>query len=52
MDYLLSAYLPTDDTCFCVFRADTIEAVRAVNLESGFAFDRITGTVLLVPGPR
>lgn len=49
VEYLLSAYLPTDDTCFCVFRAASVEAVRAVNLAGRFAYDRISGTVLLVP---
>jgi hypothetical protein len=52
VDYLLSAYLPADDTCFCVFRAASVEAVRAVNVAGRFAFDRISGTVLLVPGTR
>ena len=32
VEYVLSAYLPGDDTCFCVFRAESVEAVRAVNL--------------------
>jgi hypothetical protein len=45
--YLYSAYLPTEDTCFCLFRAPSAEAVRAINDEGGFAFDRIIDTVLL-----
>jgi hypothetical protein len=45
--YLYSAYLPTEDTCFCLFRAPSPEAVRAVNDRAGFALDRIIGAVLL-----
>jgi hypothetical protein len=48
--YLQSAYLPTEDTCFCLFRAPSAEAVRAVNREAGFALDRITEAVLLTSG--
>jgi hypothetical protein len=29
--YLYSAYLPAEDTCFCLFRAPSSDAVRAVN---------------------
>jgi len=47
--YLLSAYLPAEDTCFCLFRAATQEAVRALNDEASFAFDRISAAVLLYP---
>jgi hypothetical protein len=46
--YLQSAYLPTEDTCFCLFRAPSAEAVRAVNREAGFALDRITEAVLVL----
>jgi hypothetical protein len=46
--YLYSAYLPSDDTCFCLFRAESPDAVRAVNLEAGFDLDRITAAVLLL----
>jgi hypothetical protein len=49
VQYLHSAYLPTEDTCFCLFRAATAEAVRALNDEAGFALDRITAAVLLYP---
>jgi hypothetical protein len=47
--YLHSAYLPTEDTCFCLFRATTADAVRALNDEAGFALDRITAAILLYP---
>lgn len=41
--YLYSTYLPSEDTCFCLFEAVTSEAVQAVNATAGFAIDRITG---------
>jgi hypothetical protein len=47
VQYLHSAYLPTEDTCFCLFRAPSSDAVRAVNGEGHFALDRITDAVLL-----
>ena len=50
VQYLNSAYLPTEDTCFCLFRAPSAAAVRAVNREGGFALDRITAAVLVHPG--
>jgi|ERR1022692_1183299 hypothetical protein len=49
VQYLYSAYLPTEDTCFCLFRASTAEAVSALNSEADFALDRITAAVLLYP---
>jgi hypothetical protein len=48
--YLLSAYLPSEDTCFCLFRAGSPGAVRAINDRAQFAFDRLTDAVLMV-GP-
>jgi Protein of unknown function (DUF4242) len=47
--YLHSTYLPAENTCFCVFRAATADAVRAVNEQADFALDRITDAVLLHP---
>lgn len=50
--YMHSAYLPSEDTCFCLFRAATADAVRALNAEAEFALDRITAAILLHPsGP-
>ncbi len=46
--YLYSAYLPTEDTCFCLFRAESSDAVRAVNNHAHFGLDRITDAALLV----
>ena len=47
--YLQSVYLPTEDTCFCLFSAASMRVVRAVNDDGEFAFDRITPAVLLLP---
>jgi Protein of unknown function (DUF4242) len=49
VQYLHSAYLAAEDTCFCLFRAATAEAVRALNDEASFALDRITAAVQLYP---
>ena len=49
VQYLHSAYLPADDTCFCLFQAATADAVRALNDEADFGLDRITAAVLLYP---
>jgi hypothetical protein len=49
VEYLHSVYLPTEDTCFCLFRAPSSDAVRAVNVEADFTLDRITDAVLLLP---
>jgi hypothetical protein len=49
VQYLYSAYLPSEDTCFCLFHAATADAVLALNEESGFALDRVTAAILLHP---
>jgi len=49
MQYLVSAYLPTEDICFCLVRARTADAVRALNDEADLQLDRITAAVLLYP---
>jgi hypothetical protein len=45
--YLQSTYLPAEDTCFCLFQADSSDAVRAVNIAGEFALDRITAAVVI-----
>ena len=45
--YLQSTYLPSEDTCFCLFQADSSDAVRAVNAAGQFALDRITAAVVM-----
>jgi len=47
--YLYSAYLPSEDTCFCLFAAGTADTVRAINDRAEFALDRITGAVQMFP---
>lgn len=49
VQYLQSVYLPSEDTCFCVFLAPSADAVRQVNGDGEFAFDRITTAMLLNP---
>jgi hypothetical protein len=49
VQYLHSVYLPAEDTCFCLFRAATAEAVHALNDEASFALDRIAAAVQLYP---
>ena len=49
VQYLHSAYLAAEDTCFCLFRAASAEAVRALNDEASFALDRIAAVVQLYP---
>jgi hypothetical protein len=46
--YLQSTYVPSEDTCFCVFQAPSSDAVRAVNDAGHFPLDRITEAVLLI----
>jgi len=46
--YLQSMYLPTDDTCFCLFQAPSSDAVRRVNDAGHFPLDRITRAVLMI----
>ena len=47
VQYLQSTYLPSEDTCFCVFRAASADDVRAINGQAEFPFDRITAALLL-----
>ena len=39
--YLGSTYVPSDDSCFCRFEAETAEAVRDANEVAGAPFARI-----------
>lgn len=49
VDYLHSMLVPAEDTCFCLFRAGSSDAVRAVNLAAQFGFDRISDARLIRP---
>jgi hypothetical protein len=48
VQYLYAAYLPSQDTCFCLFQAASSDAVHAVNDHADFALDRITDAELFV----
>ncbi|MDQ6658647.1 MAG: DUF4242 domain-containing protein [Actinomycetota bacterium] len=55
--YLFSAYLPTEEICFCLFQAPSADAVRALNRRARFALDRVTDAALVYyeqdrPRPR
>jgi hypothetical protein len=43
--YLHSTYVPTEDTCFCVFEAPSAQRVRAVNDVARFGLDRIVPAI-------
>jgi uncharacterized protein DUF4242 len=45
--YLHSTYLPTEDTCFCLFRASSSDAVRVLNDAAALGVDRVTPAVVL-----
>ena len=45
--YLHSTYLPSEETCFCVFEAASSDAVRAVNVAANFPIDRITDALVM-----
>lgn len=47
--YLHSTLVPAEDTCFCLFRAGSTDAVRAVNLAADFGFDRISDARVMRP---
>ena len=42
VEYVHSIYIPEEDTCFCVFRAPSTDAVREVNDVEAFAIDRVS----------
>ena len=42
VEYVHSIYIPEEDTCFCVFRAPSTDAVREVNDAEAFAIDRVS----------
>jgi hypothetical protein len=43
--YLHSTFVPTEDTCFCVFQAPSAQSVRAVNDAARFGLDRIVSAI-------
>jgi hypothetical protein len=47
--YLGSIFIPTDETCFHLFEADTLGAVREANERARVRFERIVAAVHLHP---
>lgn len=48
VSYLYSAYLATDDTCFCLFLGPSAAAVRGLNEQADFPLDRVTEAALVI----
>jgi hypothetical protein len=40
--YLRSIFVPDDETCFHLYRASSVEAVREVGSRAGLQFERIS----------
>jgi hypothetical protein len=45
--YLHSTYIPSEDTCFCVFEAASAVDVTSVNEAHGFRVDRVSAAIAL-----
>ncbi len=50
--YLHSTYVPGDETCFCVFEAESAHAVSVLNVDIDFRIDRISPAVSLHTAPE
>ena len=50
--YLGSTYVPSDDSCFCRFEAETADDVRDANEIAGVPFARIVAAAELGAGQR
>jgi hypothetical protein len=48
VSYLGSLYLPSDESCFCRFRAPTAESVARANELAGAPFARIVAAIEIV----
>ncbi len=49
--YLHSTYVPGDETCFCVFEAESSHDINALNVDIDFRVDRISPAVSLHTAP-
>lgn len=47
LHYLHSTYIPSEDTCFCVFEATSALDVTSVNEAHGFRVDRLSAAIAL-----
>lgn len=43
--YLRSIFVPDDETCFLLYEADSVEAVREAALRAGLPFERVAEAV-------
>jgi hypothetical protein len=43
--YLRSTFLPQDESCFCLFEGESLEAVQHANESAGLPFERIVEAV-------
>lgn len=43
--FLRSIFVPEEETCFYLFQASSVEAVRAAAARAGLRFERVTGAV-------
>jgi hypothetical protein len=50
--YLGSTYVPTDESCFCRFEAETVDDVRHANAAAGVPFARIVAAEEIGIGQR
>jgi hypothetical protein len=49
--FLRSIFLPEDETCFYLYEAETVEAVREAASRAELTFDRVTEAVAGVASP-
>lgn len=49
IDYVRTAFVPQDGRCMCIFQAETLEAVRALNDDAGLPYLRIVDCYDLTP---
>ncbi len=49
--FLRSIFVPEDETCFYLYEAETVEAVREAARRAGLTFDRVTEAVAGVSSP-
>jgi hypothetical protein len=45
--YLRSTFIPGEDKCFCLFEAESAEAVKEANERAGLPFERVQEAVLV-----
>lgn len=50
--YLRSILVPDDETCFHLYKASSVEAVREVGSRAGLRFERISEAVAEPRGPH